>query len=860
MDERLEELESYSGEVAEILAGTGAASQARYIEELSLLYRAALRVIHWIEENRDRTARLDQEALAARYHLYGGMQLDLIEESQRNILSASRALIANRISAGGRRYSGQSRFWHDLSVLNRYLQADRKKYFSSGEWQGSLPRRIFATMPVTGKSSGIDSVLARKRALFGNYCNILSARAPEYPEQGGAGWMKLLSRVIPLARRASGDGRKLASESNIEFLLSRLALSEQHDRYITAGDAAMAIAGCIPRMSGSQERSRRVLFTTARMLMKAAGRAGTPDPASGAETALKYAFALINSAPLEDTDGNGSPDNRDALELVLEGILADSVIESWPAAYRNEALYYRAVMERQVRGRFLESTRDGLSRIAGSDPRAAYIMGYEAVSGSDAALLDRCRCLAEKTECSDWILPLLEKAGASPGGGGCASALIGPAVVRYDMLRAGESECNFTRSLILKQVEDALKTWSACVSLPELPFPWSTPVADGELLRGPAEFAYLRDEIRIGIDIRGADPSSVQATVMSDLNTVVYQGPVDRLASLRSGRRYILIFSGEGLFPTVIERTFQVAEEVVTVEMTPAYTDYSGDLEMKESKDGRVVFENGGHTVTMGPAGLRYRVDGKERIGRPEPGQLIRNISKFALCRGRIYAFDNRNGEVIDLSYYDEGNLILDLEGYGIEPSDISSDGKLLYIADEKRGIISTYHPDRKAVTGRVNTGVNPALITVTSLDGRVLTSVWDRHRGLLFTERGRSDFVPASGMEAAALDGMNVPFRLSSMKTGGMIVCRNNLFDRKLFLFLPTGGYAGSVLIPEEISPPYYFADYSGPVLKVGSSNGIVEFRMSADPDYRYRISGPVSKPERIEVQPGGWFTSRGE
>ncbi|MBD3179923.1 MAG: hypothetical protein GF417_10150 [Candidatus Latescibacteria bacterium] len=861
LDSEFAKIREYAEQVAAKLEGTPAAGQARYLADLSLLQRAAGRVNQWIDKNRGELARLNQEQLAGRFNLFGGLDIDRLEGGRSDIIIASRALIANLPAGGAGGLTGEARLWSDLSAMNGYLQKDKNKFFSGSRLLENLPAGLFRSSPRSVNGGGIDSVLSHRRHLRRAYCDILSAEQPgrAIPDRPEYRWLELLSRMMPLADKGSRSGKRFPSESNLEFLLSRYSAACSSEECRKAGSAAMTMANCIPRLSSSQERKRRILYTAAYMLFRVAGdRMPAPGDEAEAELSLLRAFSLINSAPLGDTDGNGSPDNRDALDRVLEEILAGDRIDHWPARYRNEARYYRAVMERQVRGRFLDRSREELSRISSVDPRAAYIIGYQAREGADHNLLARSACLTEAADGMNWMLPLLREAGweKKAAGAECSGPEIGPLCVRYDMLRAGESEGNFTRGLILDQLERSLELWSACVQPPTLLHPWSVKMQNRDRLRGPAEFAYLRDDVRVNIEVAGAALSDINLTVMSDLNTVIYQGPVRKLMGLRSGKRYIFVFSGRGFLPSVAERVFRVSGETIEVRMNPAYLDYAGECSMEEVAGGNPVFLYGDRQVKIGPAGVRYFLDGAERIARPSPGNPLRNISEFAVCGERVFAFDNNNREVLEISSEEGPGRILDLGSYGLTPSDIASDGDLLYISDGDRGLIIIYHPERKIFTERMETGINPALIAVCGMDRRTVITAWDPDRGLMINQGGRAGFVPASGLEAAVNDGMKVPFRLSALSDRGVIICRNNFFDRKLFLFLPTGGYAGSIKIPEEVPSPYYFARYSGPFLKLGIPGGVATCRMRIDAEYQYRITGPVSRPDEIIIHEGGWFS----
>jgi len=861
MEEELSSLREYAVDVARRLEGSSVEGQLRYMVALSLLQSAAGELSCWIEENRDSFICLNQENLAARYNLYD-MDLSGMDKPGQDIINMSRSLIMNRTVSVDGEISREAAFWKDAGRMFSYIQNDKDRFFGGTRLLRNLPPGLFKTEWSLERGSAADSVLAAKQHLYRAYCELLSAENPHrMPRLRNGKGLKLLSAVIPLARKASRSGRRFVSERNIQFMLSRIDPHFSLYDYLEAGRTAMTMANCIPRLSTSQERKRRVLYTSACMLFSGAEESSLGSEIDlKAEIALQKSFSLINSAPLGDTDGNGNPDNHDALNKVLDGILAENVISRWAGPYRNEARYYRSVMERQVRGRFLDRTREELSMISSVDPRAAYIMGYEAVKGSDRKMLEQCACLTERTECSGWLRSLLKTVCTELDFSRqeCSGPEIAPRRVRYDILRAGESECNLTRSFILGELYSSLKIWSACVKPPTLLFPWSAEMKKENALGGPAEFAYLQDDVRVNIQVRGPEIEDARLTVMSDLNTVVYQGEVSGLPGLRSGRRYILVFTGKGWWPRVLERTFRVSGETVTADMKQAYMNCRSGQRPKKDGDGRAVYFSGDQIVTIGPAGVRYYLNGEEKIGRPQPGHPLRNVNEFVFCGGEIFAYDNNNGEVLNLSEGQEKDKILDLKGYGVDPSDIASDGELLYITDQKRGIINIYDPRQRVFSARVATGINPALVTVMRVSGRIAVAAYDPDRGLMVTERGMSDFVPAGGLEAAVNDGMSVPSRLAALPEHGLILCRNNLFDRKLFMFLPTGGYAGSVAIPDEVSPPYYFVEYSGPDLRIGTSGGIVNCRLEVDGNYNYKITGPVAKPKDIDIRAGGWFTSR--
>ena len=594
-----------------------------FVSDLSKLQLASQRVQEWITSNRMQYNSLDQTGLT-------NEQLSNLTTPNTSILGpliqASAAFVGNNRNLIHPGFTGEAKFWADLTKLLSYMRQGPSPFFA-GTHLESLPGNLFHVNFTTMNSrtqnldnesrflSGLTRVLAQQT--FVGTDNVPLNNSQDLIRQ-----IELISSFLAPAHIATNDGTSVPGDVGFSALMP--AIPATPDELIAAGRLAITLAG-----SRMQTSNSRVLYAAAYMLFLRASGSIT-DIATQAEVSLYRALSLFLAAPLAL--------HTNALNRVWNTILAPDVISGWPNDLRTEAQFYRARIRREVN--FDALALNEYNIIDDTDPRAAFALGHERDPGHpDFPRLEIAACLANQVDwrCLQWMRRFYEELNYRiPSDAECSGLHLNihnfPEQVRYFNIRPETSECNIVRQFVLDQLDLMLNLWQALSTPTYKAYPWTVQTARNNAIPGPREFDFLQETIDVPITITPAGVQS-EVVVLADPQTILPQGGanIDTL-HLTTGKRYMILVSASGFWPVMLDTLFTSPGASIQVALKPAHTNFLDRLKT-EVTEGNLLWNVIGRkkdaSLVMGPAGFSYKIQGKtEPILEQTNGTTWRSVSK----------------------------------------------------------------------------------------------------------------------------------------------------------------------------------------------------------------------------------------
>ena len=532
-------------------------------------------------------------------------------------------------------------------------------------------------------------------------------------------------------------------------------------------------------------------------------------------------------------------------------LLDTETLSGFVQGNRSEAIYYRAMAQRQITGlRFAPEVVAEFERIKNHHPYAGYAMAYEMnPEDIDQDLLD----IVGTQACADPRFTDLCQAAGEIGYVEVDTppeVQVGEKGVRFERLQ------NLMEEYIAEEREYLSSFWQVfSLSLPAvLPAESISRECD---LPGPREF-YLKNSVDVHFTL-GYEGFSKEISVFPEVGEcqtlTSTAGAIT--VSLLPLRNYRIVVSKAGSYPVVDEREFTTNNQ--TWNLSDRY-----HTAVEISGESRLVPERAIETLVRDFADDYYLIEQSEpravRVGKVGGSGIdylsgIRDAySAITRVGQNYYVIEGATGEIRRFSdeVIDPKPVAGETEKHLNNPVDLTGYGDYLFVVNAGNNTIARLNVNSGnwSVSSPLTAG---RLGSLTVLDGSLFISDWQENT-IYAGDLSLDSFAELQSVEAAREDGMIAPGNLSS-GTGDFLVLSDPRANA-LFLFYGTGEYLGRWDHPDFTLPgPVDFSPERNRLL-IGQADGFRVYPLSPNPDYHFSAScDEPGSPDRAPFTARSWF-----